>query len=156
MPSPSTAAGGKSPTPRSPSSSASSSGGNFPALHQSPSDPAERARDSSPGRNRLPLGTSTHGKALHASRRHPHRDAQRARLRGMPQDRRLVGPPPPLPHLRPCRLLRRFPEPACHQALSRDAAPDRRGLRSAGGLGLVLRRRGPLRPVGSSHAAAMA
>ena len=79
--------------------------------------------------------------------RHSRRDAERARLRGMPEDRRIVGASAPLPHLRPCRLLRRLAQPPRHQAFPRDPPSDHRRLRSAGRLGLVLRRRGDVRPV---------
>ena len=50
-----------------------------------------------------------------------------------------------------CRLLRRLAEPPRDQALSRDPASDHRGLRPAGRLGMVLRRRGDARPQRSRH-----
>ena len=58
-----------------------------------------------------------------------------------------MGSPAPLPHLWPCRLLRRFQEQACHQAFSPHQASDHRRLRSAGRLGLVLCRRSDVRPL---------
>ena len=64
-----------------------------------------------------------------------------------------VGASAALPHLRPCRLLRRLAQPPRHQAFSRDPPSDHRGLRSAGRLGLVLHRRDIPRPRRSHHAA---
>src|SRR3569833_4350765 len=81
------------------------------------------------------------GRQLLAPEHDPQGHAQRARLRGVPEDRRAMGAPAPLPYLRPCRLLRLFAEQARHQALSPHQAPDHRGLRSARRLGLLLRRR---------------
>ena len=57
-----------------------------------------------------------------------------------------MGASAPLPHLRPCRLLRQFAQPPRHQAFPRDAPSGHRGLRSARRLGLVLRRRDLSRP----------
>ena len=41
--------------------------------------------------------------------RHPHRDAERARLRGVSEDRLALGAPADLPQLWACRLLRLVP-----------------------------------------------
>ena len=86
----------------------------------------------------------------------PRRDAERARLRGVPEDRLALGAPAALPDVRPRRLLRQLAEPPRHQALPRDRPSDHRGLRPARGLGLVLRRRGDARPRRARHAAATA
>ena len=87
-------------------------------------------------------------------RRHdPRRDAERARLRGMPEDRQRMGASAALPHLRPCRLLRRFAQQARHRAFPRDPPSGHRRLRPAGRLGLVLCRRDVPRPVGPTDAA---
>src|SRR5688572_2551799 len=59
----------------------------------------------------------------------------------MPEDRRRLGPPPALSHLRPRRLLRLVEEQARDEALSRDETPDRQVVRARRGLALVLRRR---------------
>ena len=53
---------------------------------------------------------------------------ERARLRGMSQDRRRLGSSPALPHVRTCRVLRQFPEQARDQAFSRHPPSDHRGL----------------------------
>jgi hypothetical protein len=49
---------------------------------------------------------------------------ERARLRGVPQDRRRLGALADLPHLRPCRLLRSVAEPSRDQALPRHPTSD--------------------------------
>ena len=49
---------------------------------------------------------SAMSRKLPAHARHPQGDAERARLRGMPEDRLALGASAPVPHLRPCRLLR--------------------------------------------------
>ena len=59
--------------------------------------------------------------------RNPHGHAQRARLRGMPEDRRSVGSPTAVPDLRPCRLLRQLAEPPRDQAFPRHPPSDHRG-----------------------------
>ena len=64
-----------------------------------------------------------------------------------------MGASAALPHLRPCRLLRRIAQPPRHQAFPRDPPSGHRGLRSAGRLGLVLCRRDIPRPQRSRHAA---
>src|SRR5262249_27032228 len=66
--------------------------------------------------------------------------------RGVSEDRIAVGAPASLPHLWSRRLLRQLPEPPRDQTLPEDRAPDHRRLRSAGGVGLVLPRRGDARP----------
>src|SRR5262249_53292912 len=81
------------------------------------------------------------GVALQPCRWGPARDAERARLRGVPRNRLTLGASPAVPDLRPCRLLRRLAEPPRDQAFPYDAAPDYRGLRPAGRLGMVLCRR---------------
>ena len=48
--------------------------------------------------------------------------AQGARVRGVRQDRRPLGPPAHLPGMRRHPLLRQLAEPARHQARARDAA----------------------------------
>src|SRR4051812_15831723 len=72
----------------------------------------------------------------------------------MPEDRQRVGAPAAVPRVRPRRLLRPVAVPPRACALPRDGAPHHRRLRSARGLGLVLRRRrrdraaGPDTPAG--------
>ena len=73
------------------------------------------------------------------------RDAERARLRGLPQDRRCLASSAALPHLRTRRMLRPVAEPARDQAFSRHPPSDHRRLRSARRLGMVLRRRSDVR-----------
>ena len=68
------------------------------------------------------------GRPVHPSRHHPRRHAERARLRGMPQDRQPLGAPAHLPHLRARGLLRRVPQQARHQAFPRHRASHHRGL----------------------------
>src|SRR4030081_170155 len=53
-----------------------------------------------------------------------------------------MGAPPPVPHLRPRRLLRLVEEQACEQARVRDPPPDRRLVRARRELGVVLLRPG--------------
>ena len=55
-------------------------------------------------------------------RHDPDGDAERARLRGMPEDRLALGASAALPHLRPCRLLRPLAQPPRHQAFPRHQA----------------------------------
>src|SRR5438128_4446196 len=62
-------------------------------------------------------------------------------MRGMPEDRRQLGPPAGLRRVRPRRVLRQFPGQARHQAFPQDAARDHAQLRARRGLGLVLRGR---------------
>ena len=57
-------------------------------------------------------------KRLHPHRRHPRGHAERARLRGMPEDRQRLAAFADLPHLRPCRLLRRFTRTSTRQNIS--------------------------------------
>ena len=81
------------------------------------------------------------------------RHAERARLRGMPEKRQRVAASADLPHLRPCRLLRRFAQQARDRAFPCHRASRHRGLRSAGRLGLVLCRRSDVRSVEAKDAA---
>src|SRR5271165_3974696 len=85
----------------------------------------------------------------------PHQDryAERARLRGMPEDRELVGTPAYLSFRWARGLLRPIARQTLHQAFSDEWTPDHRGLRSIRGLGLVLCRR-YIHRARSSHAAA--
>ena len=94
-----------------------------------------------------------HASSMQPPRHDSHGHAECARLRGMPGDGRHLGAPASVPQLRPRRLLRRLEEPARHQALQGNAASDHRGLRPARRLGLVLRRRGHPRSVGSKDTA---
>src|SRR5262245_5480724 len=80
----------------------------------------------------------------------------------MPRRRQRLGPPAPVPVVRPRRLLRRESEPARHEALQEGAPSGHSQLRAGRGLGLVLRRRGRdgagaaragERAVGAVHAA---
>src|SRR6185437_3856308 len=57
----------------------------------------------------------------------------------MPQDRRSLGPSPPLPHLRPRRLLRLFAQHPRHQALPCHQASGGPLHRAGRELALVLR-----------------
>src|SRR4029453_14770796 len=77
---------------------------------------------------------------------HPQSCTQRARLRGLPEDRFDLGPLAPVQDVRPRRLLRQLAEPPRHPALSRVPSSDHRGLRPARRMGLVLCRRGHDRP----------
>src|SRR5207237_911968 len=72
----------------------------------------------------------------------PRCEAERARMRGMPEDRLAVGTPALMPDLRPCRVLRRLTEPTCDTAFPCDTPPDHRRVRSFRRLGMVLPRRG--------------
>ena len=71
-----------------------------------------------------PPGDPHDDEDLRASEHHSRSDAERARLRGMPQDRRRLGSLADLPHMRPCRMLRPVPEPARDQAFSLDPPSD--------------------------------
>src|SRR6266853_3366001 len=71
----------------------------------------------------------------------PRCDAERPRLRGVPESRFEVGAFAALPHLRTCWLLRRLAESTRHQAFSCDRPSDHRRIRSAGRVGMVLCRR---------------
>src|SRR5216684_4231403 len=73
---------------------------------------------------------------------HSRRDPERARVRGVPEDRFALGTSAPVPDLRPCRVLRRLSEPARNTTLPGDTAPGHRRLRPTRGLGLALYRRG--------------
>jgi hypothetical protein len=64
-----------------------------------------------------------------------------------------MGPPAPMPDLRPRPLLRRLAEPPRHEALPQDASSDHRRLQPARMLGVVLRRRDYARSQRSRHAA---
>ncbi|CAN5759399.1 hypothetical protein BH24GEM1_BH24GEM1_12400 [soil metagenome] len=61
-------------------------------------------------------------------------------MRGVPRDRRPLGPPAPLPQLRPRGLLRQLLGQARHAALPCLPAPRRPVVRARRGLGLVLYR----------------
>src|SRR6266550_4430476 len=83
---------------------------------------------------------------------HPPRSDRRSRaagvrrgLRGLPADRRQVAPPPDLPDVRPCRLLRRLTQPPRNSARPRHLTPDHPFTRARRRLELVLRRRGGAR-----------
>jgi EmrB/QacA subfamily drug resistance transporter len=90
-----------------------------------------RSADAAPERgNRNERGLPAHP-------RYPQGEAERARLRGVPEDRFAMGAFAPVPHLWARRLLRFIAQQACHQALSRHRPPDHGRLRSAGRLGLV-------------------
>jgi hypothetical protein len=54
-----------------------------------------------------------HARRMHAHQCDQESDAERQRLRGVPEDRRLLGASAALPQLRPCRLLRRVAQQAC-------------------------------------------
>jgi hypothetical protein len=86
-------------------------------------------------------------------RRHSRRDAKRARLRGVLEDWFAMGPPAPMPDLRPRPLLRRLAEPPRHEALPQDASSDHRRLQPARRLEVVLRQRDYARSQRSRHAA---
>src|SRR6266545_6676716 len=92
-----------------------------------------------------------HVQRLQPYRRHSDRHAERARLRAVPEKRKRVAAFADLPHLRPCRLLRRFAEQARHRALPCHRPSRDRRLRSAGRLGLVLYRRSAVRPVDAKN-----
>ena len=72
----------------------------------------------------------------------PRCDAERPRLRGVPESRFEVGAFAALPHLRTCWLWRRLAESTRHQAFSCDRPSDHRRIRSAGRVEMVLCRRG--------------
>ncbi len=93
-----------------------------------------------------PLPEDADARRMRPCRRYSRRDAERARLRGMPEDRVALGASAPVSNLRPCRLLRQLAEPPRHEAFSPDRPSDHRRLRSAGRLGMVLYRRGHARP----------
>src|SRR5689334_11105480 len=78
---------------------------------------------------------------MHAPGSDPRRHTQHQGMRGVREDRRLLGPSAPLPHLRPRRLLRPVEEPPRHGALPYDRPPADPVRRAGGGLALVLRRR---------------
>src|SRR5690349_18679930 len=82
---------------------------------------------------------------MRTHRRDTFGNATHARLRGMPRDGIVVGAPETVQDVRSRRLLRRLPEQTRDSALSPDSSPDHRGVRSARGLGLVLRGRGVVR-----------
>ncbi|CAA9521102.1 MAG: Isopeptidase T, partial [uncultured Thermoleophilia bacterium] len=79
---------------------------------------------------------------LHAPGSDPRRRAERRRLRGLPPHRRVVGPPAPLPLVRPRRLLRLVAQPARDRARADERSSDHRVDRARRELALVLRRRG--------------
>ncbi len=77
---------------------------------------------------RISSARSANGEDLHAFGHDPRGDAERARLRGMPQERRQMGSFAGLPHMRPCRMLRPVAEPARDRAFQDNPPPDHRGL----------------------------
>src|SRR3954467_8371341 len=78
-----------------------------------------------------------------SSRRHdpPGSPAHPAGLRGVPAHRLALGPPAPLPDLRPRRLLRLVAEPPRAPARPHRRPPDRALVPAGRGLALVLRGR---------------
>src|SRR5690349_7242183 len=70
-----------------------------------------------------------------------YRDAEHARLRGMPRHGRHVGAPAPVSHLRSCGLLRRLEEQARDAALPLGSSSHHHVARARRDLELVLRRR---------------
>ena len=73
-------------------------------------------------------------------------EAQHARgMRGMPGERRSLGPLAALPRVRTRGLLRFIAESPHHQALSQDESPRHRVVRAGRSVGLVLRGRGLFR-----------
>src|SRR5262249_50828909 len=83
-----------------------------------------------------------HGPGMPPSRVRRHQHAQHGRLRGMPGHGRHLDASSAVPHLRPCRLLRRFEEQARDQAFPLQPSPDRDLARPRRVLELVLCRRG--------------
>ena len=75
-----------------------------------------------------PIPGDTDAQQMHPCRHNSRRDAKRARLRGVLEDRFAMGPSAPVPDLRSCRLLRQFAEPPRHEAFSPDAPSDHRRL----------------------------
>jgi len=71
----------------------------------------------------------------------------------MPEIGIAVGSLAHLPNMWTRRLLRQFTEPTRNQAFPCDRPSDHRGLRSARGMGVVLRGRGYVWSVRSSYAA---
>src|SRR5207245_128008 len=62
-------------------------------------------------------------------------------MRGLSENRRHLGPPATVPHVRPRRLLRFVQEQACDEALPGRTSPDRPVVGAGRGLALVLRGR---------------
>ena len=85
--------------------------------------------------------TPTNGTCAHVAQLKPVRP-ERPRVRGLPSDRRGLGPPPPLHVVRARRLLRQLAEQTCHPAFPPDRAPHRPVARARRRLGLVLSGRG--------------
>jgi len=81
-----------------------------------------------PARPCHPGSEDLDGGRMRPRRRHPRRDPERARVRGMLEDRLALGASAPVSDLRPCRMLRRLAEPARDAALPRDTASGDRGL----------------------------
>ena len=106
--------------------------------------PQRRRQACDPGRERSKLAEDqilgvivpacTHLNQIHR------RKTEVQRLRRMSEDGRHLGPPAPVPHLRPRRLLRFFQEQTRHQTLSRHQASHREIVRARRRLGLVLYR----------------
>src|SRR4051812_45425225 len=66
-------------------------------------------------------------------------------LRRVPEDRRHLGAPPPLPGMWTRRLLRRLAQQARDKTFPRDETSDQPLVRAGRGLGLLLRRRHDVR-----------
>jgi hypothetical protein len=79
---------------------------------------------------------NSHG--LQACKRNKERHPIREGLRGLPEDRRSVGPPSALSLMRSRRMLRQLAQPPRHQTFSRHKAPHRQIVRAGRGLALVL------------------
>src|ERR1022692_1827365 len=76
----------------------------------------------------LPVGTARHWRPEHVRTLQASRSDQgyaygQERLRGVPQNRRYLGPPPALFIVRARGMLRLLQEQARHQTLSRDETP---------------------------------
>ena len=70
---------------------------------------------------------------------HSRRNAEPARLRGVPQDRLALGTSAPMPDLWACRVLRRLAEPARDATLPADKATGHRRFttRPRAGVGAI-------------------
>jgi hypothetical protein len=101
-------------------------------LHQRMTNEPGLATQSYPGatdelrvhrvREALVTQRASHVFALQPPRVRGHGHAEQPRLRRVHGDARHVGAPPPVPDLRPRRLLRRLEKQACDEALPFDAA----------------------------------